>query len=303
MKIPFKKLRYAFGGAAISITEFIIPKIPLALTHLFMDTLFFVAYPIGAYIFRLHSPFLKNLDTAFEDKVKKSEKMRIVRKVLRNLFRFYGDTLYYIHSKNQNKITRDIEISNIEHIEEALKKGKGVIGLGAHMGNFILMSIRLTMSEIPFFVVTKDPKNEMLRNKYIKWKRSTGVKYIDAKTEMRATKDILRGLRQNTIVYLIADERKKKDGILVPFLGKPALTTPGPAVLSLRTGAPIIPMFVTKGKGYKHVIEILSPIDVEKTGNIEQDIYNLTEAANNVISDYIRKYPDQWAWTNPRWKI
>jgi KDO2-lipid IV(A) lauroyltransferase len=113
----------------------------------------------------------------------------------------------------------------------------------------------------------------------------------------------LRGLRQNRIVYLIADERKKRDGILAPFLGKPALTTPGPAVLSLRTGAPIIPMFVTKREGRKHVIEILPPIDIEKTGNIEKDIYNLTEAANNAISDYIRKYPDQWAWTNPRWKI
>ncbi len=303
MKIPFKKLRYAFGGATISLTEFIIPKIPLAATQLFMDTLFYIAYPIGAYIFRLQKPLLKNLDIAFEDELKKRDKKRIAKRALKNLFRLYGDTLYYIHPKNQYKITRDVEISNIEHLKEALKKGKGVIALGAHMGNFILMTIRLTMSELPFMVVLKDPKNEMLKNKYKKWQNLIGVRYIDAKTEIRATKDILRALRQNQIVYLIADERKKKDGILVPFFGKPALTTPGPAVLSLRTGAPLIPMFVTKRKGRNHIIEILPAIDVERTGKIEQDIYNLTEAANNVISDYIRKYPDQWAWTNPRWKI
>jgi KDO2-lipid IV(A) lauroyltransferase len=190
----------------------------------------------------------------------------------------------------------------MENLESALEKGKGVILLSAHLSNFVLMIVRLVMTGLPFRVVLKDPKNETLKGVYTRYQEICGIKRIDADRGFTATKDILRALKNNEIAIMVADERKKHDGIKVPFFGRNALTAPGPAILVLRSGAPIVPAFIHRTEGSKFEIEIFPPIEPEPTGDKEKDIYDISLMMNEVIEKQIRRYPEQWAWTNPRWK-
>jgi KDO2-lipid IV(A) lauroyltransferase len=303
MKIPFKSFRYTFGGFFLSLFEFAAPRIPLFLLRLFMDTLFYFLYPLGALVTPFYKHIYDNITTAYGSSLSKREKKKILRDTLKNLFYMPAEILHHSHPKNHHKIIQNFEIAGLEHLREAQAHGRGAIGLGAHIGNFILMVVRFSQSEFPFQVVLKNPKNEMLKKRYDEYKTRCGVRWIDADQKVYATKKILDALRKNHFVYIVSDERKKRGGIIVPFLGTPALTTPGPAVLSLRTGAPILPLFVTRRKGGKHLIEIFPPLTVETTSDQGENIYQITQAANKVIGDFILRHPSQWNWLNPRWKI
>jgi Kdo2-lipid IVA lauroyltransferase/acyltransferase len=301
MKLPLKRFRHAIGGVVIALVQFFFVTAPLFLIHFITDTLFFITYPIFTRIPSLRKQLLGNIRTAFGNEMSNDEVNSIAKNCIKGLFRMSGDIFHYGWPKNHGKLKELVTISGREHIEEALKEGKGIIGLGAHMVDFIMLSIRLAQSDLPFIVPTKAPRNELLRNKYIEWWAVCGLKYIDVDNREKARKEILDSLNDNMIVYLIADERKKRDGIPVPFFGKPALTAKGPALLSLTTGAPIVPIYINHSNGYS--IEILPKIEFKPSGDDKKDIFDLTVKINKSIEDYIRKYPDQWIWLTPRWKM
>lgn len=302
MKSFLKKLRYDIGGFAIGIAEFVIPRIPLKLTNRIMYTIYGSLYPL-IYLFPdIRKRVIPNIDMAFGSELTKGERRKFLKNVIWNLVKTFADLIYYLNPKNHQEIVENCHITGMEHLEAALKGGKGVLILSAHLSNFVLMIVRLIMTGLPFKVVLKDPKNETLKKVYKHYQDLCGIRRIDADKGMGATKDILRALKNNEIVFIVADERKKRDGIIVPFFGRDALTAPGPAVLVLRSGAPMIPSFIHLVKDSKFEIEIFPPIEPELTGDKEQDIYNISLTINEVIEKHIRRYPDQWAWTNPRWK-
>jgi KDO2-lipid IV(A) lauroyltransferase len=303
MPSTFKRFRHALGGVFFDIMDSVIPHIPIPVLYTGLDILFFLAYPILSVVPTYRKTVVGNLDIAFGSSLPKREKRAVARRAARNLMNIPVISVHYVHPKNLPKVLSDVEFVGLEHLTGALDKGRGVIGLGAHLGNFILLNVALAQTDLPFVAVTKEPRPRPLALRYQRWKRACGLEWIDADARAAATKSILKALKTNRIVLLIADERKKRDGIVVPFFGRPALTAPGPAVLSLRTGSPIVPIFITERERYRHTIEVLPEIECKPTGDTERDIHALTERANEVIADYIGRYPDQWAWVNRRWKI
>ena len=113
---------------------------------------------------------------------------------------------------------------------------------------------------------------------------------------------MLNCLRKNEIICFIADENKRRGGVEVDFFGHNTPTAVGPAVLSLRTGAALVPLFIVRQKDNTHKIIIEPALECNLSGNKSEDIHTLTSAFTKRIEFYIREYPDQWLWTNRRWK-
>lgn len=302
MKNFSKKIRYDIAGFFVGILEFVVPRIPLRLTNSIMYLLFCITSPTMYLFPDVRKILLPNIDLAFGETLTKREKRRIARRALWNLVKMVPELLYYFNPRNHHEIPENCAIHGLDHLEKALERGNGAIAISAHISNFVLMIARLVLTGLPFKVVMKYPKNEMLRRKFDYYLGIMGVGTIDADKKAGATKDILRALRNNQVVIIVADERKKHDGVPVPFFGKDALTAPGPAILALRSGASLIPTFTHLKERSSFEVEILPPIEPKSTGEKEKDIFNTSLAINMVIEDYIRKYPEQWAWTNPRWK-
>ncbi len=298
-----KRFRYSVGIIVVDVLAFIIPHIPVPLLYAGLDVIWMLFSPLQWVFPEVRKNLTANFNIVFGNSLSKREKRGIARRAVRNLLNVPVISVYYAHPKNLPNLLDNITFVGLDHLKQALQRKSGVIGLGAHIGNFILLNIALAQTGLPFTTVTKDPREKSLKLRYDRWKRACGLTWIDAKDGTATTRQILRALRDNYIVQLISDERKRRDGIIVPFFGKPALTAAGPAVLSLRTGAPIVPIFIFEHARHKHTIEILPPLEVEKTGDYQRDIYLLTEKANQAISDMIIQHPDQWAWTNPRWKL
>lgn len=302
MKDFLKKIGYHIGSSLLFVAELVFPRVPLPVLSLFFDILFVLSCPVLLFEPTFRTVVLPNLDIAFGDTLSARRKRHIGARTMRRLLKMIPFCLHYAHPRNYHKMLRDVRFVGLEHIHEALKGGGGIIMLQAHFGNFMLMTLAFARIGLPYIVVTKEPRSAAVRDRYKKWKRLGSVRWIDADTRARATKEIMRGLGANSVVALVADERKKYDGIPVLFFGKEALTTPGPAVLALRMGAPIIPAFIIDHRSNRYTVEILPPLPITRTGDQRADIYRLTGQINQVIEDYIRRYPDLWAWTNKRWK-
>ena len=94
----------------------------------------------------------------------------------------------------------------------------------------------------PFTTLVKESKRQGIAKGIRKIQKEQDGSFIYMDPWSKAARQIISSLRKNEIVCLIADEKRKHTGIYVEFFGEPALTATGPAVLSLRTGAPILPI-------------------------------------------------------------
>ncbi len=199
-------------------------------------------------------------------------------------------------------LLKRIHIRGKEHLEQALAMGKGVIAVSGHIGNFTLMSMKMVEEGYPFIMLVKESKYETVAKVLRKIQEQQGGRFIYMRPWKEALRNILASLRRNEIICLLADEKKRRTGIDVDFFGQPAATALGPAVLSLRTGAPVVPVFILRNGDRSHVIHIEPPFDHRVTGDLREDERALTAAYTKVIEQYVRTYPEQWSWINNRWR-
>ncbi len=94
-----------------------------------------------------------------------------------------------------------------------------------------------------------------------------------------------------------------EEGVFVNFFGVPASTTSGVARLALRTGAPVVPGFLSWDETRKkYTLQFHRAVELVRTGNEEADILENTARFSSVIENYVRAHPDQWLWIHKRWK-
>ncbi|MEA1981646.1 MAG: lysophospholipid acyltransferase family protein, partial [candidate division Zixibacteria bacterium] len=116
-------------------------------------------------------------------------------------------------------------------------------------------------------------------------------------------RDIYRAFDANKFVVILPDQHDSTQSLIMDFLGEPASIFKGPAVFSLRTGVPIIPVMIRRERYDKHVIicdEIIYP---PEDGFNKENIEMIMGKINKFIEGNIKKYPDQWLWTHRRWKV
>jgi KDO2-lipid IV(A) lauroyltransferase len=97
---------------------------------------------------------------------------------------------------------------------------------------------------------------------------------------------------------LLDQNATRSEGVFVPFFGVPASTSKGLALIALRTGAPVVPVFLRREPDGRHCMEVGPPIPVPADG--DADTYTAT--FNQVIEAAVRRAPEQWLWMHARWR-
>ena len=245
----------------------------------------------------------KNLDIAFKNEKSSQEIKRIAKQVFCEIAEDGVDTVIRLLKDGdiQKTLIQDISVEGAEYLDEALKNKKGVICVGAHLGNFLLLALRLSLKGYPCNMIVKDADNPVVAEIWHNLMRGAGIQWIPARPRIKAVSDSLKWLRNGGILFFYADQHKK-DGVYVEFFGRPAGTVEGPALLHLKTGATILCAFIIRLGRKKHKIVITPPITAAKIGNREEDVYQITQAFTKTIEDFVRKYPEQWWWPHKRWK-
>lgn len=287
-----------FGALAVLFFCLFIPLLPLKISFMIARTLSNASLN---FLKKQRHTILGNMDVAFGTKMSEEEKMVAAREAMTNMLKGYFET-FYMASHFRKKIDDIVSIEGREHLDQALASGKGVIALSAHFGNFTILGAVMAREKYPFYTVIRDPKSKHVAKIFGKLRASMGQKWIAAQPRRVCLKKMLKCLRNNQIVCLITDENKRRGGVNVDFFGHNSPTATGPAVLSLRTGAAIVPMFIIRQKDDTHKVIIEPALEFNLTGNQAEDIHHITSIFTERVEFYIKSYPTQWFWLNRRWK-
>lgn len=200
----------------------------------------------------------------------------------------------------EEEIRARIEVSGEEVVKQALERGKGVLVLIAHFGNYDLMGLFASrLLGYPVTIITKTLKNQRLNELWWELRQKAGLKTLPSHNAYRAC---VRALRRNELVGFMLDQnRPSGQGVFVDFFGKPASTTPGLAMMSAQTGAPVVPVFMRRRPDGQHVLEA-RPMIEPPPDRKEETLRACTAAYTKIIEDEIRRDPAQWMWLHKRWK-
>lgn len=240
---------------------------------------------------------LTNLSLSFPEKNIKQIK-QIAHEVWVNLGLTVAE-FAKIKKLNLNNLTEYIVINGEEHIKESLKKGRGVILLAGHLGNWEMIGPALALKGYPLLCVVRPIKNCLVDRLVNSIRETTGAKIFYSDEGLNG---ILSWLKSNRLVGILIDQRVTEGNISVDFFGRPAATSPIIALLARRTGAAVVPICSFHDSQGKLIGQIEPALELKKNKNIRKEILLNTAYFTKIIESWIRKYPGQWFWLHTRWE-
>ena len=244
----------------------------------------------------------RNVARVFGTELSQRAQRRIVRRCFENLCMF-GVEVFRLPTLTQAQSEMLVKRRNWHTLEEALQRGKGVIVVTAHLGNYDLAACSQAIRGVPINAIVKTIHWAPAHRFIFGSRERTGLKLI---APQRSKNDIHAALKRGEIVVFIIDQHMLPyHGIVCEFFGQLASTTPAPARFALETGAPIVPLWIyRKGRSGAHVL-CIEPELVLETPYEDQDanLRHNTERLNRLVESWIRQQPEQWLWLHRRWKV
>ena len=225
-----------------------------------------------------------------------------VENTIRQTFKNYGRSLaevIKVYFGLGRKLIGSIEIYGIEHFHQAKAKGKGILCITGHCGNWELMALTASFKAENISAVAR-PINNFYLNKFVERVR---LKYGNKLIYKRgALKEIISKLRDNQCVGILMDQSVLADeGYIIDFLGRGAWTTKMPALIARKTEAAVIPVFIHRTeKG--HCIKVHPAVKFSEATDKEQAVIEDTKKFSGFIEQYIKEHPTEWLWIHRRWK-
>ncbi len=192
-----------------------------------------------------------------------------------------------------------IRVEGLEYLKGNIQPNRGVVVVSGHFGLWEFLPQWLTLNGFKMTSVARIQKNKYVDKWFNEMRERHGAHVTDSGYGLR---DILKALHNGHILGLMMDQDNGKQGIFMKFMGKWASAPTGPAVISMKLGSPIIPIYVFPNYEGKHLLKIFPPIDVTKYEKNILGQQKLTQDYNSIYEEIIRKTPEQWFWLHKRWK-
>jgi KDO2-lipid IV(A) lauroyltransferase len=289
-----KKIRYEIEYLAVKSVLFFVNLIPYRMALWLGDLIGFLAFSV----FRIRRDVtLANLEKSFGDRYGGSEYKKIGARAYRNIAK--GMIEYGLFpSLKRKKLDRFISIEGIENLQKIKDDCRGAVLVTGHFGSWELMGAYLSQQGWPIDYLVGEQHNLKV-NKIMNDHRSLfGIGLIEMGV---AARGVFKAVRAGRMVAMLSDQDAGRDGAIVEFLGRPASTPKGPAAFSIKTGAPLVTGVIVR-QGLRQRIFVEPPLNVELTGDKEENIRLVTQAYTKIIEKYIKEYPDHWFWPHRRWK-
>jgi KDO2-lipid IV(A) lauroyltransferase len=263
------------------------------------------AYSLAVFISTLYATF------AFRDRKAVTENLRVIfpekpareiaqirNKLFHNFAKYLID-FFRFEKLDKKYIAKHIRLIGLHYYDECLAEGKGAIVVTAHLGNWELGGVVISMLGYPFLTVALPHSSKDVNALFNGQREGKGVKVLPLG---KAAKGCLRGLKRNELVALVGDRDFGGNGMTVDFFGKPTVFPMGPAVFSLKTKTKIIPGFMLRNKDDSFSLIISKPLDFTPSGDEEKDLKDIITSYKVIFEDYIRRYPEQWYMFRRFWK-
>jgi KDO2-lipid IV(A) lauroyltransferase len=208
-----------------------------------------------------------------------------------------------IHSRrwDENDLGDLIDVEGYEHFEEAFARGKGVVGVTGHIGNFELSAAFFgAVKKIPISVIGRRLYDTRLDELVVENREKFGMEVIPSDATAKKVYSVLKNGRM--LGVLMDLDSKRVSGYFVPFFGRLAKTAAGPMAIGRRTGSPVVPLALFRTNDDRYLMKILPSFDIPVTENKEDDIKMALLKCNQALEELVNYDPTQWAWIHNRWK-
>ena len=221
----------------------------------------------------------------------------ILGRLFKNLGRSVMETLY-MPNLTLEFIKEHIEMRGLEHLDAAVAEDKGVVILTAHVGNWEWMGAALAAHGYPSTTIVKKQPNAQFTRLMNEYREMVGLEvFARGGSEMRGA---AQAMKAKKLLGFLADQDGWYTGLPVMFLGQESSAVTGPASFAKKFKAPVVPVFASR-KENGHIVHILPALHYKDTGDVEKDVFRLTEETVKITEAFIKEHPDEWLWFQHRW--
>lgn len=242
---------------------------------------------------------LDNISKSYPSEYSQVQVLMLGKKVFQNTIHMIFD-IAWAFRKNQEELLTYYTIKGYGNLKAALQKGRGVLLVSGHIGNFELLVAAFGHDpDFKMYGAYRKLDFFPLERLMLEERQRFGTTMIPLKGAAKKIDAILRN--KDVVATLLDQNANWHSGVNVDFFGRPACTNKGFAALALRTKAVVVPMCIAK-TGDTFVVEFLPEIPLESTRDMIRDIETNTQNYTTAIESMVRKYPDQYFWVHNRWK-
>jgi Kdo2-lipid IVA lauroyltransferase/acyltransferase len=184
-------------------------------------------------------------------------------------------------------------------VEERLARGRGLILVTGHLGNWELGGAYLAARRLPIDAVARHMANPLFDRYLTRTRQRIGMTVVHDEDAVRRVPRSLRAGR--AVAFLIDQGAVGLASTWVPFFGRYAKTPRGPAVFALRLDAPIVFGAAVRQPSGRYRLTF-EPIDAADTGDREADVDRIVAEYTAVLERWVRRTPEQYLWHHRRWK-
>jgi len=250
-----------------------------------------------------------NLGIAFPDATV-ADRERLLGDAYSNLGRGIAE-LALLQGPHREAVLDGVRFDAAEHIEQSIADSPtgGVLVVSAHFGTWDLYAAALAR-RYPLTVVHRGFGNERLTRMMTRVRGAGDGDLEEIRMGPRAAGRLLGALRDGRIGVVLLDQNARAaEGVFVPFFSRLACTRSAPALIAMRRGVPVVPVFGHRvGEEARHVVSAGPPLDFESASGdprsaefaaaLERNVARMTAS----IESAVRRHPEQWMWSQRRWR-
>jgi lauroyl/myristoyl acyltransferase len=208
--------------------------------------------------------------------------------------------IFSIPHTTPERLLASLRVDGWEHVVRAYGQGKGVILASAHLGPVSFVGQMVLAHGYPVALPVEVETSEFQRS-VNRARGGAGLQLIRTDSSL----GIFRVLREGKVLGILADRAVTGVGARVEFFGRPALLPTAAVVLSLRTGAPLLPSFAGRGDDGVLTATFEAPLEIPRTGDRDADVREGVQRFARVLERYVRNAPEEWTvfedfWHGPR---
>lgn len=251
--------------------------------------------PLAYYLVpRVRRVAMKNLDRAYGDSLTRREKKAIVKGAITNACTVAAEFSHL--AKLAGPLLEDqVELHGREHLDGL----NACVIIGGHLGNWEWMAPVLQAHGYRMAEIVRPLDNAGLNRAVDALRRAGGTETV---CKDRAGTQIFDLLRDGVHVGILIDQSPREGGVPVTFFGAPCWATVAPAMIALRSKAPLVLAEIWRRPDGRYRFEIHPPLEFPRSGNILHDLVAITQLCQDELEAVIRQHPEQWLWMHRRWK-
>lgn len=190
-----------------------------------------------------------------------------------------------------------IDVEGIEHFDKVYNRGKGVISITGHIGNFELLAA-FSAEGYKSAAIGRELYDKRLNKMLVTNREKMGLVNIDTNDSPRK---LLKLIKEGYVIGVLIDtDSHRVRSEMIPAFGRLSNTPVGQSIIGLKTGAGFVPTAcVRNGNRYKVIFK--PEVTINRTDNFETDVYNITKKCTEVLEEIVTEHKDQWIWMHNRW--